>query len=57
MPSKHSQLPATATEKPSPQLGGPQDGGLMGKAMNLAFSTPTLAKPPGNHSGLGILKG
>lgn len=50
------QLLTPAAEKPSTQLGGLQDGHVVGKAMILALSMPTLAKPPGNGSGLYILK-
>lgn len=54
--SSPMQLLTPAAEKPSAQLGNLQDGQVMGKAMILALSMPTLAKPPGNYPGLYILK-
>lgn len=56
MLSSPMQLLTSAAKKPSAQLGGLQDGHVVGKAMILALSMPTLAKPSGNDSGLYIRK-
>lgn len=41
----------------STQLGDLDDGCVMGKDVILTLNTPTLTKPLGNDSGLGITKG
>ena len=48
------QLLTTTTEMPGAQLGGLEDGLVMGKDMILTLNTSTLTKPLGNDSGLGI---